>query len=135
MGRRRSYLLFVLLPLYLTASEASAKEKLSVALNVDPSHLAMTYALRTGKVTSDVVDIDLHFLDINALTQAVSTKRFDILQLSALAVPRAVKQGLAMKILGNTASVRCLFTCNRSSDVGPYCAMEEVRIQRGREWR
>src|SRR5436190_1166048 len=105
MTHRRGYRLFVLLPLLLIASEASAKEKLSVALNVDPSHFAMTYALRTGKVTSDIVDIDLHFLDINALTQAVSTKRFDILQLSALAVPRAVRQGLAMKILGNTASV------------------------------
>ena len=105
MTHRRGYRFFVLLPLLLIASEASAKEKLSVALNVDPSHFAMTYALRTGKVTSDIVDIDLHFLDINALTQAVSTKRFDILQLSALAVPRAVKQGLAMKILGNTASV------------------------------
>jgi NitT/TauT family transport system substrate-binding protein len=85
--------------------QVSAKEKVSVALNIDPSHYAMTYALRTGKVASSAVDVDLHFLDINALTQAVSTKRFDILELSALEVPRAIAQGLAMKILGNTASV------------------------------
>lgn len=99
------WLLLALLLLAAAATPASAKEKISVALNVDPSHAAMTYALRTGKVTSEVVDLDLHLLDINALTQAVSTKRFDILQLSALAVPRAVTQGLAIKILGNTASV------------------------------
>jgi ABC-type nitrate/sulfonate/bicarbonate transport system substrate-binding protein len=105
MKPRAIRLLAALLMIGAAAPRANAKERLSVALNVDPSHLAMTYAMRTGKVTSDVVDIDLHFLDINALTQAVSTKRFDILQLSALAVPRAITQGLAMKILGNTASV------------------------------
>jgi NitT/TauT family transport system substrate-binding protein len=103
--RRAACLLVALLSLLATATEAVTKEKLSVAINIDPSHYAMTYAMRTGKVTSDLVDIDLHFLDINALTQAVSTKRFDVLQLSALAVPRALAQGLAMKILGNTASV------------------------------
>jgi NitT/TauT family transport system substrate-binding protein len=105
MKLRMIFLLSGILLAIAAGSESRAKEKVSVALNVDPSHFAMTYALRTGKVTSDVVDIDLHFLDINALTQAASTKRFDILQLSALAVPRAITQGLAMKILGNTASV------------------------------
>jgi NitT/TauT family transport system substrate-binding protein len=105
MKLRIGCLLLALFSVTTSAMHASAKERLSVAVNIDPSHAAMTYALRTGKVTSDLVDIDLHFLDINALTQAVSTKRFDILQLSALAVPRAITQGLEMKIIGNTASV------------------------------
>jgi NitT/TauT family transport system substrate-binding protein len=105
MSFRIGGLLLALLSLTVSPTLLPAKEKISVALNIDPSHAAMTYALRTGKVTSDIVDIDLHLLDINALTQAASTKRFDILQLSALAVPRAITQGLAMKILGNTASV------------------------------
>jgi NitT/TauT family transport system substrate-binding protein len=93
-------LLSGLLALTLVTDPATAKEKLSIALNVDPSHAAMTYALRNGKVKSDVVDVDLHFLDVNALTQAASSKRFDILQFSALAVPRAITQGLSMKVLG-----------------------------------
>jgi NitT/TauT family transport system substrate-binding protein len=84
----------------LLADPAAAKEKLSVALNIDPSHQAMTYALRMGKINSEAVDLDLHFLDVNAMTQAASTKRFDILQFSALAVPRAILEGLDMKILG-----------------------------------
>jgi NitT/TauT family transport system substrate-binding protein len=88
------------LALAVFASPAAAKEKLSVALNVDPSHQAMTYALRMGKIKSDIVDLDLHFIDVNTMTQAASTKRFDILQFSALAVPRAITQGLGMKILG-----------------------------------
>jgi NitT/TauT family transport system substrate-binding protein len=88
------------LALTLVTDPATAKEKLSIALNVDPSHAAMTYALRNGKVKSDVVDVDLHFLDVKALTQAASSKRFDILQFSALAVPRAITQGLSMKVLG-----------------------------------
>jgi NitT/TauT family transport system substrate-binding protein len=93
-------LLSGLLATALAASPATAKEKLTIALNVDPSHAAMTYALRNGKVSSDLVDLDIHLLDVNAMTQAASTKRFDILQFSALAVPRAIMQGLAMKILG-----------------------------------
>jgi hypothetical protein len=60
-------LLSGLLALTLVTDPATAKEKLSIALNVDPSHAAMTYALRNGKVKSDVVDVDLHFLDVNAL--------------------------------------------------------------------
>src|SRR5262249_2684050 len=84
----------------LATSCAAAKEKLTIALNVDPSHAAMTYALRNGKVSSDLVELDIHLLDVNALTQAASTKRFDILQFSPLAVPRAITQGLGMKILG-----------------------------------
>jgi ABC-type nitrate/sulfonate/bicarbonate transport system substrate-binding protein len=84
----------------LYASQGHAKEKLSIALNVDPSHAAMTYAIRTGKVSSDLVDLDIHLLDVNALSQATSSRRFDILQLSALVVPRAITQGLGVKILG-----------------------------------
>jgi len=84
----------------LLAAPAFAKEKLSIALNVDPSHAAMTYAIRNGKVSSELVELDMHFIDVNAMTQAAGTRRFDILQLSALAVPRAITQGLGMKILG-----------------------------------
>jgi ABC-type nitrate/sulfonate/bicarbonate transport system substrate-binding protein len=86
--------------LALVTEPSAAKEKLSIALNIDPSHAAMTYAIRTGKVSSDLVELDMHFLDVNAMTQAASSRRFDILQLSALAVPRAIIQGLGMKILG-----------------------------------
>src|ERR1041385_1089017 len=84
----------------LCVGQGHAKEKLSIALNIDPSHAAMTYAIRNGKVSSDLVDLDIHLLDVNALGQATSSRRFDILQLSALAVPRAITQGLGVKILG-----------------------------------
>jgi NitT/TauT family transport system substrate-binding protein len=104
MTIRADYLLLASLTLVFPA-QVAAKEKLTVAVNIDPSHFAMTYAVRNGLVKSDTVEVDLHFLDINALTQALSTKRFDILQLSALAVPRAIAQGLPLKIVGNTARV------------------------------
>lgn len=100
MKMRMLCLLLVIGAAPFSGTPASAKEKLSVGLNIDPSHAAMTYALRTGKVKSDVVDLDLHLLSVNALTQGASTKRFDILQSSALSVPRAIKQGLDLKILG-----------------------------------
>src|SRR5579872_6627409 len=100
MQAKASWLLCGFLTLAFIAEPAVAKEKLTVALNIDPSHQAMTYALRMGKIKSDVVDLDLHFLDVNAMTQAASTRRFDILQFSALAVPRAIMEGLDMKILG-----------------------------------
>jgi NitT/TauT family transport system substrate-binding protein len=100
MNLKTCCLLSGAMALALVAEPVTAKEKLSIALNVDPSHAAMTYAIRKGKVSSDLVELDIHLLDVNALTQAASTKRFDILQFSALAVPRAITQGLSMKILG-----------------------------------
>src|ERR1700751_857005 len=84
----------------LVDGAALAKEKLSIALNVDPSHAAVTWAIRNGRVESELVQLDMHFIDVNAMTQAASARRFDVLQLSALAVPRAITQGLGMKILG-----------------------------------
>jgi NitT/TauT family transport system substrate-binding protein len=78
----------------------SAKERISVGLNVDPAFMAMTYAIRHGKVKSDLVDLDVHLMDVNATTQAASTKRFDILQVTALAMPKAVEQGVPMQVIG-----------------------------------
>jgi len=100
MRTRMFRLWAVFLLLALAAESGVAKEKLSIGLNVDPSHAAMTYAIRTGKVSSDLVELDMHFIDVNTMTQAASSRRFDILQLSALAVPRAIVQGLGMRILG-----------------------------------
>lgn len=105
MKIRFGFLALALVPFVFHSDVGAAKEKISVALNIDPSHSAMTYALRTGKVKSDLVDLDLHLIDINTLLQATSSKRFDIIQTGALSVPRAITQGLGMKILGNTASV------------------------------
>jgi NitT/TauT family transport system substrate-binding protein len=105
MNFRSGLLAFTLLALAAQTGAASAKEKISVGINVDPSHVAMVHAIRTGKVKSDVVDLELNLLDINALTQAAGTKRFDIMQSAVLAVPRAISQGMGLKILGNTASV------------------------------
>jgi NitT/TauT family transport system substrate-binding protein len=79
---------------------AVAKERLSIALNVDPAFTAMMYGITKGKVSSDLVDLDIHLLDVNALAQAASSNRFDILQVTAQAVPRAATQGLPMKVIG-----------------------------------
>lgn len=94
------YLFSALLLFAFVSYPAAAKERVSVALYFDPAFVAMTYAIRNGKVSSDLVDIDIHMLDINALAQAVSGKRFDILQVTALAVPRAIIQGLPLKVIG-----------------------------------
>ena len=92
--------LFCLLACAIVSNVAVAKEKLSLALNIDPAFTAMMYGITKGKVSSDLVDLDIHLLDVNALAQAASSKRFDILQVTAQAVPRAVQQGLPMKVIG-----------------------------------
>lgn len=104
MGLKRFWLLFGLLALVFASEAAAAKERLSIALNVDPAFMAMTFAIRNGKVSSDLVELDIHMLDVNALAQAAGTKRFDILQVTAQAVPRAVTQGLSMKVIGISVS-------------------------------
>jgi NitT/TauT family transport system substrate-binding protein len=90
----------LVLMLSVVCGAADAKERISVALNVDPAFMAMTYAITHGKVSSELVDIDLHLIDINSLTQAASTKRFDILQLTALTMPKAIAEGVPMKTIG-----------------------------------
>ncbi|MGE4239815.1 ABC transporter substrate-binding protein [Ramlibacter sp.] len=78
---------------------AAAKDTIVFAYVIDPLHEAMLYALKTGKVTSDKVHVDAKAVDLAALLQGTVSKRFDLVETAATSLPRAIDQGLELKIV------------------------------------
>lgn len=81
------------------AGGAAAKEKITFAYLLDPSHDAVVYALKNGKVKSDLIDVEVRSLAIPALIQATSARQYDVVQTAVISIPRAEKQGLKLAIL------------------------------------
>jgi NitT/TauT family transport system substrate-binding protein len=81
------------------AGGATAKEKITFAYLLDPSHDAVVYALKNGKVKSDLIDVEVRSLAIPALIQATSARQYDVVQTAVISIPRAEKQGLKLAIL------------------------------------
>jgi NitT/TauT family transport system substrate-binding protein len=86
--------------LLLFATPALAKDKIVFAYLIDPSHELMMYGIKTGKITSDKVDLEVKALDINTLIQGSGAKRFDIVETAATAVPRSIQAGLDIRVIG-----------------------------------
>jgi len=78
---------------------ASAKEKITYAYQMDPTFDAAMWALKTGKVKSDKIDVELNSLTIPALIQATLTKQYDVIQSDTIAVPRSATRGLNLMIM------------------------------------
>src|ERR1043165_5450329 len=60
----------VLLAVLLVSSPASAKDKITYAYLIDPVLDGFTHAIRTGKIKSDLIDVELTALSVPALIQA-----------------------------------------------------------------
>ena len=92
---------WIALALLITlAPAAEAKDVLRFGYLADPSHEAVLWALRHGKVTSDTVDIQATAMDIPAMLQATPARTFDVIETAALALPRARERGLDLRIVG-----------------------------------
>lgn len=84
----------------LIAAPAAAQEVVSFAYLADPSHEAVLWALKNGKVTSETVAVRADALQIPALIQATITKSYDVVQTAGMAIPRARAKGLDLRIIG-----------------------------------
>lgn len=78
---------------------AQSKETISFAYQFDPMFQASMWALRNGRVTSDLIDVELSVLPIPGLIQATTTKQYDVIQGDTLAVARAMVTGLDLVIM------------------------------------
>lgn len=78
---------------------ARAKEKIRYAYLLDPSHDAVVYGMTHGKVTSDLIDVEVQALAIPALIQATSARQYDVVQTAVISLPRGLDQGLKLSIL------------------------------------
>jgi NitT/TauT family transport system substrate-binding protein len=84
----------------LLTTPAGAQTTVTFGYLADPSHEAVMWAVRNGKVKSDTVRIEGTPLDISALIQATAARTYDVVQTAAVAVPRARARGLDLRIVG-----------------------------------
>jgi NitT/TauT family transport system substrate-binding protein len=84
----------------LLGTPAQAQTAVSFGYLADPSHEAVMWAVRNGKVKSDTVKIEATPLDISALIQATAARTYDVVQTAAMAIPRARERGLDLRIVG-----------------------------------
>ena len=81
------------------ALKPQAKPKISYAYLLDPAYDAVVWALRNGKVRSDVVDVEATGMLIPQLLQATATKQYDVVMTAVIGVPAAAARGLEVRIL------------------------------------
>lgn len=84
----------------LVITPAFAQQTIKFGYLADPSHEAVLWALRNGKVTSDNIKIEATPLGIPALIQATAARTYDVVQTAAMAIPRARERGLDLRIIG-----------------------------------
>lgn len=78
---------------------ASAKEKVTYAYLLDPALEGVLYAIKSGKVTSDKIEIEATALAIPALIRSTPAKRFDVIMNAVMAIPFARRRGLDLVVL------------------------------------
>jgi NitT/TauT family transport system substrate-binding protein len=83
----------------LASAPAFAQTTVKFAYLADPSHEAVMWALKNGKVTSDKIRIEATPLNIPALIQATAARSYDVIQTAAMAIPRARERGLDLRII------------------------------------
>lgn len=84
----------------LASGLAHAQTVVTFGYLSDPSHEAVMWALKNGKVTSDKITVEATPLDISALIQATAARSYDVIQTAAMAIPRARQRGLDLRIVG-----------------------------------
>lgn len=83
------------------AGSANAKEKITYAYLADPALEGVLYGIKSGKVTSDKIEIEASALQIPALISSTPTKKYDVLMNAVMAIPFAKRRGLDLVVLSS----------------------------------
>src|SRR5215468_9470568 len=100
--KRRTVLKLMAAPALLTLTRpglAQAKDKVTYAYLLDPAYDAVTWAMSNGKVSSDLITVEVRGLAIPQLIQATSAKQYDVIMTAVIAIPPAAARGLELKVL------------------------------------
>ena len=99
--KRRHFLAAASAPAFLThgLSRSQTRTKITYAYLLDPAFDAVVWAIKNGKVKSDLIDLEVSGLLIPQLLQATSTKQFDVVMTAVIGVPAAAARGLDLRIL------------------------------------
>ena len=71
-------------------SQAAAKEKISYAYLADPALEGILYGIKSGKVTSELIEIEASALQIPALISSTPAKKYDVIMNAVMAIPFAL---------------------------------------------
>jgi NitT/TauT family transport system substrate-binding protein len=80
-------------------ARAQARQKVTYAYLLDPAYEAVVWAIRNGRVKSDLVDVEASGLLIPQLLQATATRQYDVVMTAVIGVPTAAARGLDLRIL------------------------------------
>ena len=88
-------------PVILSAPSvlAQARQKVTYAYLLDPAYDTVVWAMRNGKVKSDLIDVEATGMLIPQLLQATATKQYDVVMSAVVGVPAALARGLEVRIL------------------------------------
>ena len=78
---------------------AAAKEKITYAYLADPALEGILYAIKSGKVKSDLIEIEASALHIPALISSTPAKKYDVIMNAVMAIPFAARRGLKLVVL------------------------------------
>jgi NitT/TauT family transport system substrate-binding protein len=79
-------------------ARAQARPKVTYAYLLDPVYDTVVWAIRKGKVTSSLIDVEATGANIPTLLQATATKQFDVVMTAVIGVPAAAAR-LELRIL------------------------------------
>lgn len=97
--KRRSFLAAAPAVVAAPALRAQPRQKVTYAYLLDPAYDAVVWAIRNGRVKSDLVDVEATGMLIPQLLQATSTRQFDVVMTAVIGVPAAAARGLELRIL------------------------------------
>jgi NitT/TauT family transport system substrate-binding protein len=100
--KRREFLKAIVAPAILSTvrhAEAQGKQKVTYLYLLDPCYDAALWAIRNGKVTSEIIDFQATGANIPTLFQATATKQYDVVMASGIGIPPAAARGLELRIL------------------------------------
>ena len=78
---------------------AQSRQKVTYAYLLDPAYETVVWAIKNGKVKSDLIDVEATGLLIPQLIQATSAKQYDVIMTAVIGVPAALARGLQLSIL------------------------------------
>lgn len=78
---------------------AQTRQKVTYAYLLDPAYETVVWAIRNGKVKSDLIDVEATGLLIPQLLQATSAKQYDVVMTAVIGLPAGLARGLELRIL------------------------------------
>jgi NitT/TauT family transport system substrate-binding protein len=99
---RRSVLKMAALPALMGVARPSfsqSRQRITYAYLLDPAYDCVTWAMRNGKIASDLITVEARGLAIPQLIQATSAKQYDVIMAAVVSLPAAQDRGLDVRVL------------------------------------